>query len=447
VCDTIVALPASTLDQVTLFGKNSDRQRNEAQPVEIFSAADHAEHAQLECTHITIPQVRHTHAVLLCRPFWIWGAEMGVNEHGVAIGNEAVFARTAPSREPRLIGMDLLRLGLERATTAGEAVQQIVELLERYGQGGNCGHFSPSYYHNSFMIADVNEGYVLETLEREWLIERAPSVRSISNAYSIDRADRVSPGLHALIRSSGWSTEEPPRYSAALADPEKQHIGSAYGRRACSTALLQLREGNIVLADMMRILRDHGTGDGFHPQWRIEERLNRTLCLHAGTEDLMGQTVGSLVAQLQKKDAVHWVTGTAAPCLSIFKPVLLDLPLPEHGPRSTDRFDPRTLWWRHERLHRAAMQGDLGKVLEVIGPERDALEAEFRARMDAVLDGGTPAERSRMIAACWHEAMEVQERWYAQLAGASASEDSDWSRTWRRFNEIAGMDGTNGVTG
>ena len=61
----------------------------------------------------------HTNAVLLGKPYWIWGAEMGANAHGVVIGNEAVFTRVPHEKQPGLIGMDLLRLGLERADTAG----------------------------------------------------------------------------------------------------------------------------------------------------------------------------------------------------------------------------------------------------------------------------------------------------------------------------------------
>src|SRR5690606_18638852 len=140
----------------------------------------------------SIPQVSRTHAVLLCRPFWMWGAEMGANEHGVAIGNEGVQTRSPPPEQPALTGMDLLRLALERSTTAAEAVTVITSLLEAHGQGGNGGHILPAYYNNAFMIVDADEAYVLETLEREWLVERVGDIRAISNRYSIAQPDRVS---------------------------------------------------------------------------------------------------------------------------------------------------------------------------------------------------------------------------------------------------------------
>ena len=355
-CDTIVALPGSTGDRITLFGKNSDRERNEAQTVEISPRADHAPGAELACTYITIPQVRHTHAVLLCRPFWMWGAEMGANEHGVVIGNEAVHARTPPQEEPALIGMDLLRLALERAATAAEALDVITTLLARLGQGGSCGHLSPRFYHNSFIIADATEAFVLETMRRHWLVERVKGVRAISNAYSIGReADRVSADLRAEIQAAGWSNDAAPDYAAVIGDAERDLI--SHGRARCerSTSLLRWREGRLTAADMMAVLRDHGSAATTDPDWHPQHATARTICMHAADGERGGQTVGSLISELRASDAVHWVTGTAAPCTSIFKPVLVGIPLPSHGPRPTDRFDARTLWWMHERLHRAML--------------------------------------------------------------------------------------------
>ena len=65
----------------------------------------------LQCTYIEIEQASRTHAVILSKPSWMWGAEMGANEHGVCIGNEAVWTKlNGPSDlEKRLLGMDLVR--------------------------------------------------------------------------------------------------------------------------------------------------------------------------------------------------------------------------------------------------------------------------------------------------------------------------------------------------
>jgi secernin len=424
-----------------LFGKNSDRQRNEAQAVECVAAADHQPGAQCKCTYLAIPQVRHTYAVLICRPFWIWGAEMGANEHGVVIGNEGLRAKGPAPEGEALIGMDLVRLALERATTAAQAVEVVTSLLQRHGQGGNCGHLTPSYYYNGFMIADPTEAFVVETIGREWLVQSVQGARAISNRYSIGRdPELVSTGLAALVRDSMWCDEAKPDYAEVITDTSTEHIGNARGRFACSTALLKGREGRISVADVMRILRDHGTGEGYQPRWQADCAVRRTVCMHAGAEDRAGQTVGSMVSELHRDQPVHWVTGTAAPCLSIFKPVLQGVPLPPQGPSLTDRFDPRTLWWQHEELHRAVLQEDLADFLDAIGAERDALEAEFRVRVRDVISDGDAIDRSHVIAGCWKQALETENRWRERVQIRRSSETTPYLRAWDAMNGLAGLD-------
>src|SRR3990172_498427 len=80
-CDTVVATGAVTADQVTLFGKNSDREPNEAHYVQYIPAGEHPPESRVKCTYLEIPQAEKTYAVLLAKPFWMWGAEMGANEH------------------------------------------------------------------------------------------------------------------------------------------------------------------------------------------------------------------------------------------------------------------------------------------------------------------------------------------------------------------------------
>ena len=159
---------------------------NEAQIPEWHPAMHHPPGATVRCTYLEIPQAEHTNAVLISRPFWMWGAEIGANEYGVTIGNEAVFT-DQPYAATGLTGMDLLRLALERASTAEEAVGVIVELMERYGQGGGCGHEHRSFtYHNSYIVADRTGAIVLETAGKLWATEQVTAgVRTISNGLTI----------------------------------------------------------------------------------------------------------------------------------------------------------------------------------------------------------------------------------------------------------------------
>ncbi|XP_066089991.1 secernin-3 isoform X2 [Saccopteryx bilineata] len=173
-CDTFVALPPATVGNRIIFGKNSDRLCDEVQEVVYFPAAVHNDlRGHLKCTYIEIDQVPETYAVVLSRPAWLWGAEMGANEHGVCIGNEAVWGREEVLDEEALLGMDLVRLGLERADTAEKALDVIVDLLEKHGQGGNCAEGGMEFsYHNSFLIVDRNEAWILETAGKYWAAEK-----------------------------------------------------------------------------------------------------------------------------------------------------------------------------------------------------------------------------------------------------------------------------------
>ena len=405
-----------------LFAKNSDRDANEAQLLEWHPTADHVPGEPLRCTWMSLPQVSHTHAVVLSRPWWMWGAEMGANEHGVAIGNEAVHARIPPQQEPALLGMDLLRLALQRAASATKAVETIIELLEQHGQGGNCGHLTPRHYHNSFLVADPKEAFVLETVGRMWVVQRATDVRAISNAYTIGRDyDRISPALLDYASIEGWRTGL--RFDVAESLSNLRQDAANNGRARCtrSTGLLQASQGKLDVAAMIGVLRDHGAAGESDPQWHPQDAPLRTVCMHAADGERTGQTVNSMVSELQAGQAVHWVTGTAAPCLSIFKPVLPGVPLPAQGPRLKDKFDPAALWWRHEKLHRG-MLADFSGHLAALHAERDALGKGFRARIAGVLADGTVADRARTVAACWAEADAAEQRWATRLLPEGAEE-------------------------
>ena len=106
-CDTLGFLA----DGGALFAKNSDRSPNEPQTLE-FHPARTGLSGHLRATYISLPEAAETHAALLSRPAWMWGAEMGVNDCGVCIGNEAVFTRGAYA-QTGLTGMDLLQAAVQ----------------------------------------------------------------------------------------------------------------------------------------------------------------------------------------------------------------------------------------------------------------------------------------------------------------------------------------------
>lgn len=92
-CDTMVAVGRATKDGKIIFAKNSDRDSNEAQLLIRYPRRkyDLRLNPVVKTTYLEIPQAAETYDVILSRPAWMWGCEMGFNEFGVVIGNEAVF--------------------------------------------------------------------------------------------------------------------------------------------------------------------------------------------------------------------------------------------------------------------------------------------------------------------------------------------------------------------
>ncbi|MHA1749299.1 MAG: C69 family dipeptidase, partial [Promethearchaeota archaeon] len=342
-CDTLVALGNSTESGNVIFGKNSDRPQNEIQLITYAPKYQHVEGDTVNCTYIPIPQVKETAAILLSQPFWMWGAEMGANEYGVVIGNEAVYTYE-PLRNEGLLGMDLLRLGLERSNSAYNSIKIITELLEKYHQGGGCSYEDSTWtYHNSFLIADSKEAYVLETADDWWIVEKVVDVRSISNGLSIrGKGDFRREGIVNHAIEMGYCKDDDDfDFVVTFSGGYISNTLSPFSREGKSTLLLKNNIGKITPSLMMDFLREHDVG----------------ICMHGGFE-----STGSQVSELRKEglNSIHWLTGSALPCLSLYKPYMFYLEnqkVLKSGPYKKKNSD--WYWMRHSRFIKTLDNQDL----------------------------------------------------------------------------------------
>lgn len=328
-CDTFAIGRSLTEGGTAIFAKNSDREPDEAQLVVSLPRREHSPGEDLACTYISIPQAGATHAVLLCKPFWMWGAEMGVNEQGVVIGNEALFTKVRPERKAGLIGMDLLRLGLERGGTAREALDVIIALLGGYGQGGPCGYRDKGFsYMNSFLIMDREEMLVLETVGRDYAARAFTDRAAISNRITLgDTWERSN-----LERGTDMGR---------FTDPLMTYFAGSAPRRASILARMSGR-GGLGVPDAFEMLRGHSGERPF-------QGLNRDVCMHASDPFVRkSHTTGSLVVELDNASGFRiFATGGSSPCLTPFKPVLPE-GVPQDLGRGGARYDESSYWWRHE---------------------------------------------------------------------------------------------------
>ncbi|XP_003768395.2 secernin-2 [Sarcophilus harrisii] len=311
-CDCFVSLPPASALPAVIFAKNSDRPRDEVQEVVLVPSGTHAPGSRLQCTYIEVDQVERTYSVILSRPAWLWGAEMGANEHGVCIGNEAVWTQEPVGQEEALLGMDLLRLGLERGSSSQEALKVITSLLEQYGQGGSCREDpTPFCYHNTFLLADRKEAWVLETAGKLWAAQRIQEgARNISNQLSIGTDITMEhPELRAHAQKQGWWDGQTPFDFAQVFSLVHQPVRmeAAKARFRAGQELLKQNQGGITAMTMMGILRNKESG----------------ICMDSGGFRTTASMV-SVLPQDPTQPCVHFLTATPDPSRSVFKPFVFE---------------------------------------------------------------------------------------------------------------------------
>jgi secernin len=358
-CDTLCVRTSDAM----WFAKNSDRHPDEAQVVEWHEPR--AAGGDLETQYLTIADV-DAHAFLGSRPTWLWGVEHGVNEHGVAIGNQKIWTIERPhDLPPAFVGMDLVRLGLERARTADEALTIITALLERNGQGGSGEPHRDEPYFSSFLVADPGGGYVVETSNRTWAARPVGGGAAISNRISLSTDwTRASANVDGGtdFDSYRWS-----RMPTAIAD-----------RRLEETRAAVARGDDTRIADLARTLRSHGRDrdpDAL-PGDVDSDGHGFTVCMHR--RDSHSQTTASMIAELRPDAPPRAWVALGNPCASVYVPCFAGAVPPELAHADE--------WQRFSRL-----RDRIEAAPEGLAPARNVLallEAELWADADAAFASG-----------------------------------------------------------
>jgi len=371
-CDTLCIIGRKR----GLFAKNSDRPLGEPQLFEAHPSRTAG--GDLRLTHVTIEDVG-AYALAGSRPAWCWGMEHGVNEHRVAIGNEKVWTIDDPrASRPALIGMDLVRLGLERARDADEALEVITSLLERHGQGGNCEANGEPYW-SSFLVVDPERAWVLETSGLTWVARAVDDGAAISNRISIGTDwDRASPDVPVGADFDAWR------------DPA---IPTEIGDRRLAVTRRSVASGDAIVGprDLAAVLRDHGgerwggIGDArpavLPPADVSADFDGITVCMHLRGSQA---TAAGMIADLPSDPAARpraWAC-LGSPCTGIFLPLFPphDVPGILSDPSTWDRCD--SLRGRVEARPEA-----LGRIRNVLAP----LEARLWEEADTIAPGSEHA--------------------------------------------------------
>ncbi|MCO8126549.1 hypothetical protein NHL50_04960 [Acidimicrobiia bacterium EGI L10123] len=378
-----------------LFAKSSDRPVDEAQVLEWLPGRDPG--GSVSATYLTIPDAGAA-ALLGSRPTWMWGLEHGVNEHRVAIGNEKVWTVDDPHAAPEaLVGMDLVRLGLERATTADRAVDVIADLLDAHGQGGSGEAGADEPYWSSFLIVDPDGGWVLETSGRSWVAAPVGGGAAISNRLTL--STEWTRSSDDVERGTDWDGRRAPAAPTGIADHRL-----AATRRCVSTG------SSVTPHHAVAALRDHGGGpwgqpgstgdptpvpDGVHDDWS-----GVTVCMHVRDYQC---TTASMVADLPSDpgEPLRVWAALGTPCSSVYLPVAV---LGDEAVVASVLGDVGA-WRSFSALSRAVERpgAEGGDALLAIRTSLATVEAAAWADAEELWAARAGAERWRGAAAGWDQ--------------------------------------------
>jgi hypothetical protein len=365
-----------------VFAKNSDRPRGEVQLAVPFGRRATAG-CTLRTQYLSIGDTG-AHATFLSCPTWLWGAEHGINEYGVAIGNERVSTvHDAASAQPGLIGMDLVRLGLERGRSAEEALEVMTDLLSVHGQGGIADAERQEAYDSSFLVADPRGAFVLETAGRDFAIAPVPQGTAISNRLTLTTewtraSDALAPG------------DDFDRFRNQAEDSSSADLRLSASRQF----LASQPAGGLDPAATVAHLRDHGHGpwgapggdDLIDPPAEASggDLSGASVCMHVRSR---ATTAASMVAVLPRGigdgQFVRAYVALGSPCVSIFIPAF---PSTAGGPPPFIPFELSNyhLWLAADALRQQVEEDPT--ALADIRRQLSPVESDLWAEADDVAD-------------------------------------------------------------
>jgi secernin len=326
-CDMVAALGRATVDGHTLFGHNSGQPARQGQSLRVVRGRPFELGQMVRTQHLELPQARQTYTVLGSQAAGTWGYEHGVNDHGVAVGRAPL--RTRLLAGAGLTGSEIVRLVLERAANARQALDQLTDLVHRHGQGSNAA--VPGASDNAFLIADAREAFAVETAGNYWVCQHVEEVRALGAVCTVRQDwDRIARGLSEHAIAQGWWPEDGSKLDfAGAVCPALVDQKTALHRWGRATYLLGQQNRHIDTAFVRRMLADH-SGDDVAAGGEEPPLPAQSLCQHPG-DAIETATAASLVVQLSAAPdrlLCAWCA-FGPPCLAVYFPVFLQGELPE----------------------------------------------------------------------------------------------------------------------
>ncbi|MCK4579625.1 MAG: C69 family dipeptidase [Candidatus Marinimicrobia bacterium] len=426
----IVIPPAVSPDGAAYLAKNSNRHPNECQPVVAIAGVEDDASSLISCTYLTIAQQPRRYAVVLSTPWWCWGGEMGANDQGVAIACEPILTRDTEFTEG-LIGSDLVRLGLERGSSAEDAMNVIISLFQKHGQGGPAGvPWFPRGNDNTFVVVDASEAWLLETAGRHWAAKRIKRSYVTVPVITIGVGfDRHSYAAEPYAERKGWhrGIEE---FDFRKSFERRRGARSRNCIRRAENMASQLSEidNTMPLLALMKLLR-------YRRNSTAHSISHNDFTRAASSKSHQEQTTGAMAVRISPNRQDHFFTAASATDLAVFKPVHFGQPLENDlADKDLGHYSGDSLWWRQEEFHRNILRAS--EISPQYIEERDTLENKTVLELLAHKGSDLTDLRWRLQ----QELVAWEKGWREQInVKPRIIEPSRFKRYWKRLSAQAGV--------
>ncbi|XP_062561532.1 secernin-1 [Armigeres subalbatus] len=279
----VVLAPCVESGKTIIYGRNGLRQPADdsaVSEVHLYPASE-GNSGSVKCDSAEIDGSA-TFSVILSKPAGVWGAESGSNEKGLCLG--LTFSEGHPV-EGKLNATDLVRLGLERATSATEAIDLLTKLNQQYGPVEESKDAPKA----AFVVCDANEAWLLNLVGCFWAAHKlASGSLALNPGLSVGtQIDRSCDDLPSKLQAAGvWDGAGELNFSKVFgSDSARAWSGPEPSG-----------EGSYGLVQMFETLRA------------------------AGTEQ---KSLSSHVSVLSNSGlSCHWFTATPNPVESVYKPFI-----------------------------------------------------------------------------------------------------------------------------
>ena len=414
-CTTIIVGKKATADESVIMAHNEDYGDNDCMHLAYHPPETHVSGEVIQFAFVTVPQVPHTYAYTAVEMYSGKRLGMppatfldGMNEHGLSLASNCIDCRESSKPFNRGLGWpEIGQLALQRCKTAHEAVELCGRLIDQYTFNG----FENTECKNlAFLMADPDEGWILEATRRHWVAKKCPEKSvivyanqpQINTEYELASTDLVSYAVahrwHDPHSGRQFSFKE--AYGKGLNKPFNTM------REGRAQELLRAKMGSVTIQDVMAVLRDHYEGKTYH---RIPHRKTpRSICASATQSSQIYHLRGDKPREL---GCVMWSLGSS-PCSGVYTPIWAGYQggTPAEWLRGSDSFSSDSAWWAFESIQRIlAPSGNTKKAYwdqewptlrerwlavekrradEVTALERDAMK---------LWQQGLPAEGSKLL--------------------------------------------------